>query len=382
MATPKIEQIIVKYLTNQASADELDELLLWLEDDENEKEFREYVKVNYAVDFNMKNFDGATSKKKLLNTIVNEKKVYRIKRVSNIMKYAAAIIFLFGLGYFYQQGYFTNKPGVVIPKDKITLQLENGNIEILSEDGSKSVVDKKGNVVVTQNGDKLTYENSKQKHEKLVYNTLTIPYGKHFKITLSDGTNVHLNSGSSLRYPVNFISGKKRKVYLNGEAYFSVSKDKKHPFVVGSEALNVQVLGTEFNVTAYPEDQVTDVVLVEGSVGLYEENSSIKEATVITPGTKGALNKKNKKISTEQVNTYVYTSWRQGGLFFRNIPFQNIAKRMERHYNVKIIVENETLKKETFSANFNDEPITNILSYFKDSYNINYTIKNNTIYIN
>ncbi len=381
MITPKIEKIIIKYLTHQTSSDELDELLSWLEEKDNEDEFIEYIKVNYAVDFNVKDFDLNSSKKHLLEFIGEEKKGYRLYKIKHVMKYAAAILVLLGFGYFYQQGYFINNPEPVIPKDKITLQLENGNIEILSEDGSKSVVDKEGNVVGTQQGDKLSYVNSDQ-NKPLVYNTLTIPYGKHFKITLSDGTNVHLNSGSSLKYPVNFIEGKKRKVFLNGEAYFSVAKDANHPFIVNSDALNVEVLGTEFNVTAYPEDAVTDVVLVEGSVGLYEEDSDMDDATIIKPGIKGTLNKANKKISTEKVNTLVYTSWREGGLFFRNMPFKNIVKKMERHYNMKIIITNEALKNEMFSANFDDEPITKILSYFNDSYNINYVIRDNTININ
>ncbi|TYA74527.1 FecR family protein [Seonamhaeicola marinus] len=380
MTNPKVEKIIAKYLTNQASADELDELQLWLEEEDNEETFIEYIKVNYAVDYNLKSYNIDASKKELLNLISKEKKVHKMQQITGFVKYAAAIVVLLGLGYFLQQGYFDAKPELVIPKDKITLQLENGNIEVLSEDGSRSVVDKNGNVVGTQSGTELSYVNSSTT-KKLVYNTLTIPYGKHFKITLSDGTKVHLNSGSSLKYPVDFIDGKKRKVFLSGEAYFDVHEDKTHPFIVNSDALNVEVLGTEFNVTAYPEDIVTDVVLVEGSVGLYEEESSINNATVIKPGVKGSLSKANNEITTEEVNVAVYTSWRNGGLFFRNIPFENIAKRMERHYNMKIIVENDILKKEMFSANFNDEPITKILSYFKDSYNINYTIKDNTIYI-
>ncbi|AUP78937.1 FecR family protein [Flavivirga eckloniae] len=382
MVSPKIEKIIAKYLTKQASSSELDELLIWLEEGDNEKELLSYVKVNYAIDFNMKEFDTNRSKKELLEFINKEKKVYALSKVKNIMKYAALFILLLGLGYLYNEGFFTNKtPESIISGDSITLELENGDIEILSEDGSKKVVDKKGNVVGTQNGSELLYVNDAEQ-ETLVYNTLTIPYGKRFKITLSDGTNVHLNSGSSLKYPVNFIKGETRKVYLDGEGYFAVAKNASNPFIVNSETLNVEVLGTEFNVSAYPEDATTDVVLIEGSVGLYVDSSTLEDGTVITPGTKGALNKANKSISTEEVNTFIYTSWRQGGLFFRNMPFKNIVKKMERHYNVKIIVTNNTLNSEVFSANFNDEPITKILSYFNDSYDINYTIKDNTIYIN
>ncbi len=380
MVSSEIENIVVKYLTHQATSDELDTLLLWLDNTANEKEFAEYVKVNYAIDFNMKDFNTTNSKKNLLELIDKEKKVFKVRKIRNVVKYAAAVIIVLGLGYFYKQNYLVDTD-FSIPEDKITLQLDNGDIEILNEDGSKSVVDKSGNIVIKQSGNTLTYLND-DKSQKLVYNTLTVPYGKHFKLTLSDGTRVHLNSGTSLKYPVQFIRGEKRSVYLNGEAFFSVTENKNDAFTVASEALNVEVMGTEFNVTAYPEDSVSNVVLVEGSVGVYNEDTSVEEATVIKPGTKAALDKNSKTISTEEVNTFVYTSWRSGGLFFRNMPFKNIVKKMERHYNMKIVIANKALENEIFSANFDDEPITKILSYFKDSYNINYVIKNNTITIN
>src|SRR5690606_36367432 len=108
--------------------------------------------------------------------------------------------------------------------------------------------------------------------DKLAYNTLKIPFGKKFRLQLSDGTMVHINSGSTLKYPIKFIAGENRQVYLDGEAFFDVAKDKKHPFIVNADNLNVRVLGTHFNVSNYPEDAVTDVVLVEGSVGMYRSN--------------------------------------------------------------------------------------------------------------
>ena len=216
----------------------------------------------------------------------------------------------------------------------------------------------------------------------MVYNTLTVPYGKRFEIKLSDGTNVHLNAGTSLKYPVKFFKGENRQVFLNGEAFFDVTSDKNHPFIVNAESLNVEVFGTEFNVSAYPEDSTTDVVLVEGSVGLYNENETLKDGVTIVPGTKGSHEKKQNNISTEKVNIEIYTQWMQGGLVFRNSTFENISKKLERHYNVKIINNNEHLNKEVFNASFKQESIDIVLSYFSDSYNIEYTIQENTIYIN
>lgn len=392
---PHILNLISNYISKEISEEEFNKLKQWLlEDSKNEQFFIDYLRIykkSRRIQF-VKILDKDVAWKniisKLENPLLQEQPLKKatltskyIKLIPSISKYAAIAIVFLTIGYFYKSGNFPNSKNTVIPPESITLQLENGKIQIINEDGSSQLVDEEGKIIGSQNGSQLVYTNKTEK-ETLTYNTLTIPYGKRFEIQLSDGTRVHLNAGSSLKYPVKFINGIKREVFLNGEAFFSVTKDAKHPFIVNATDLNVEVFGTEFNVSAYPEDIDTDVVLVEGSVGMYKNNETIKEGTMLVPGTKGSLNKENLSISTEKVNTLIYTSWRQGGLFFRNMPFKNIAKKLERQYNMKVIITNKLLENETFNANFNEEPIENILSYFSDSYNIKYTIKNNTVYIN
>ena len=171
-----------------------------------------------------------------------------------------------------------------------------------------------------------------------------------------------------------FLTGKTRQVFLKGEAYFDVAKDEKHPFVVNADHLNVEVLGTQFNFSSYPEDIETDVVLVEGSVNLYS-TSNKNNNVLLKPGFKGSLHKKTTDtIATNPVITSIYTSWINGELVFRNITFGNILKKMERHYNVDIVNNNTQLSDEKFNASFRNEPIEKILEYFKITYNINYTI--------
>ncbi|WP_242205770.1 FecR family protein [Aestuariivivens insulae] len=382
MISPKIQKIIIKYFTKQASFSDMETLEAWLENPDHVEEFKNYVEVNYAIDFNIQTFNEELSNKRLLEYINKDKRVYRLRKVKHVLKYAAIVIVLLGTGFMYQKGYFTAKQEPIIPEESITLQLDNGNIEVIKEDGSTQIVDKEGTVIGQQKGNQLTYSNNITE-DKLVYNTLTVPYGKRFEVKLSDGTNVHLNAGTSLKYPVKFIKGEKtRQVFLDGEAYFDVSKDIDHPFIVHADNLNIQVFGTEFNVTAYPEDAATDVVLVEGSVGLYTDEESLKENTTITPGTKGSFDKGLYKITTEAVDTDLYTAWMQGGLMFRNMPFKNITKKLERYYNVNIIITDRELNDEIFYANFNEEPLENVLSYFSDSYDLEYNIKGNTIFIN
>tara|TARA_R110000868_G_scaffold21640_7_gene89746 strand:+ start:18275 stop:19432 length:1158 start_codon:yes stop_codon:yes gene_type:complete len=308
----------------------------------------------------------------------NNRKVKKLK-LYKVFKYAAILMLFLGLGYAYQNGYFSKKDALTTPNENITLQLENGSIQVLSEDGSSKVTDSKGNIVGSQRGTQIAYNKDSQE-ATLAYNTLTVPYGKRFEILLSDGTKVHLNAGTSLKYPVKFIKGENRQVFLKGEAFFNVTKDAQHPFIVNAEALNVQVLGTQFNISGYADDLETDVVLVEGSVNLF---SAKNKSVVLKPGFKGSYTKNNTNdIITTPVITSMYTSWIHGELVLRNITFENILKKMERQYNVEIINTNTELAKEKFNASFRNEPIEKILEYFKITYNIRYKIEGNKILIN
>ncbi|MFI1745667.1 FecR family protein [Thalassobellus sediminis] len=381
-----IISLIAAYISKEINEKEFKELNDWInKSPENEKIFSDYLllyKKSRRLNF-IKKVDKDVAWN-LINSKTNKKassKKQTIKLTYSVFKYAAIAVLFLGIGYLYQSNFFQNNNEINIPIDSITLQLENGNVKVIKEDGSTEVVDKNGNIIGSQNGQRIIYSNDIKK-EVLVYNTLTIPYGKRFEVKLSDGTIVHLNSGSSLKYPVNFIEGENRIVFLNGEAYFSVTKDVKHPFIVNAEGLNVKVFGTKFNVSSYSEDKETNVVLVEGSVGMYANNETTKEGTILVPGTKGSFNKIDQNISSENVDTLIYTSWMEGGLFFRKMTFKNIAKKLERHYNKKIIISNEQLENEIFNANFKDEPIENVLDYFKESFLINYKINNETIYIN
>lgn len=268
-------------------------------------------------------------------------------------------------------------------QDHITLQLQDGSVEILEEGKAGTLLDSKGNLLGTQKGNQIIYSPKKQAGE-LTYNTVQVPYGKKFEILLSDGTHVHLNSGTRLKYPVQFVKGEKRQVFLSGEAFFDVARDKEHPFVVRADDLNVQVLGTQFNVSSYNEDARTDVVLVEGSVSMFPEGETLdsEKSLLLQPGLKGSFDKESGAISQKRVLTTVYTSWIHGELVFRNMTFGNILKKLERHYNLEITNNNEVLAKETFNANFGNEPIEQVLEYLKTMYGITYTLDEDHVIIN
>lgn len=386
----EIKSLLQKFVLNECTPEETNEVVAYYKKNKLTDDFPSVEDIQALLGETPK-MDRQTADDIFLNILSaskeNETTIQIAPERSNFKKYisiAASIVVLLGVGFFYKQSLSTKpvEQKFDFKSSDIVLQLEDGQTQIISENNSAQVKDAKGNIVGNQNGDKIVYD-ANTGLEKVTYNIIKIPYGKKFQLQLSDGTMVHLNAGTTLKYPVKFIAGENRQVFLNGEAFFDVAKDKKHPFIVNADALNVRVLGTHFNVSNYPEDAATDVVLVEGSVGMYglNEEFDATKNTVLKPGYKGSFNRENNAISTKAVITDIYTSWINGGLTFRNMTFKNIITKLERRYNVTIVNKNEKLANEKFNASFKEESIENVMSYFNDIHGINYTIKNNQILI-
>lgn len=166
---------------------------------------------------------------------------------------------------------------------------------------------------------------------------LSTPRGKAYKLILSDGTEVILNAESKLEFPIRF-TGNNRKVYLTGEAYFKVSKDSKHPFIVETEKLSTTVLGTEFNLKAYPESD-SHVTLISGSVSV---RSFKNKEVVLKPGEDVALGSGN-VFNITCVDTEYYMQWKEGFFYFDNLPLIDILKEIGRWYNVDIEICDNSL---------------------------------------
>ncbi|MEN9909519.1 MAG: hypothetical protein RLZZ540_2668 [Bacteroidota bacterium] len=281
---------------------------------------------------------------------INLKKKTVVINWKNIFQYAAVFVGLLSLVYVFQYKTPTQTK-TVIPADAIQLVLENGDIQILSPNGKQQIIKKNGEVVASQKENEISYRSAKSM-DKLVYNEIKIPYGKTFVITLSDGTMVNMNAGSSLKYPVQFIKGHNREVVLEGEAFFDVTKDKKHPFIVKTRGVDVRVLGTKFNVSSYKEDAEINTVLVEGSVSLSTEATPNKKAMLV-PGEKGTWNNQKSTIAVEKVDTRIYTEWMSGEIVFRKTAFRDIIIKLERSYNVTIENNKKELLDKKFNASFN-----------------------------
>ena len=284
----------------------------------------------------------------------------------SLLKYAAILIVAIGSGI----GIWNHNQPIaeqLRPEDAITLRLDNGEIKVISTEDLQTLVNSKGGIVGKQKGGQLDYSVSNEANE-LAYNELKVPYGKRFTVILSDSTIVKLNAGSSLKYPVKFFDGQNRQVFLTGEGYFDVHKDKDHPFIVTSDDRDVRVLGTKFNISAYSEDREIKTVLVEGSVSVYDSKQGYDEKTakLLEPGYKAEWDKFYKKLVFEKVDTDLYTGWIDGKLVIKKMMFKNIVKKLERQYNVRIQSNYPKLDNQIFTATFDVETLPEVLKTFNE----------------
>ncbi len=209
--------------------------------------------------------------------------------------------------------------------------------------------------------------------------SITVPYGSKSKITLPDNSIVWLNAGSTLSYLSNF-GRKARKVVLNGEAYFEVSKNKEKPFVVQGNDLAVRVLGTKFDVKSYQEDSIVDVTLLEGSVSLTGRQKESEKPVLIKPGERASYHKYSQRMVVANVEATNSNAWTRGSLVFEEEKFGQIIKRLEREYNVMIEVKNKELLERRFYGDFRRaQSITEIFDIMTESNKFHYRMMENKI---
>lgn len=207
---------------------------------------------------------------------------------------------------------------------------------------------------------------------------IKVPAGSRTNIVLPDGTEVSLNAGSVLRYYRGFgIRG--RDVTLDGEGYFKVAKNEKIPFFVNTNGVQVQVVGTVFNVRAYDDDDYVMVSLLEGRVNLSALSGS---AMKLFPSEQALYNKNTGRMEKMKSNASTACDWLDGGLTFENVSFEDIAHRLERKFQVKIRIESERLGEEHFSGCFNsNQSIDDILEEINVEKQYTWKVSGDTIFI-
>ncbi|MCK9411829.1 MAG: DUF4974 domain-containing protein [Prolixibacteraceae bacterium] len=210
------------------------------------------------------------------------------------------------------------------------------------------------------------------------YNSIEVPYGERSQITLYDGTKVWLNSGTKLKYPVVF-SPNSREVMIEGEAFFDVARDTKHPFIVSAGNLKVEVVGTHFDVCAYPEDNEFSTTLEEGSV--IATNIANGMFAKLNPGEQVILSRETNGLKCQHVNVDLYTSWKENLLKFDDATFEEVIKKMERWYDVKIMVDPAINTKERYTMTIKTESLREMLFLVSKTTKMSYEIKENKVMI-
>lgn len=332
-------------------------------------------------------------KNKIFNSIHKNKAKARKNRIRYALTIAASITLLISLG-----SYFYSTPTESITDFLNSSDYKNLNnsgevMLILGEGENLKINEKVAGIDYSNTGEEVIIGNSKTveqqtyKNDKLVYNTLLVPYARTSKIKLSDGSTVWLNSGSKLVYPAVF-KGDRREVYLEGEAIFDVAHNKTQAFIVISQNQEIEVLGTVFGVTSYLDENIINTVLKSGSVQIsYHKDSSSLTASdkmKISPGTIASYNKIDRGIVSEKVNVDNYFSWRDGFLVFKNNDLQFIMKRLSRYYNIEIEISDEILTNdsETFSGYLDlNEDVSKVIENIKESTNLDFKILDNKITI-
>ena len=375
------ENLVIKYINQNTKTEDLKLLLTYLKDSKNLSLFKLYIKINFFSIYVMNRMD----KDEIIDIIKNkikkdQKREKRKKYFIKSLKYAAVFVVVFYLSHLYtlNQINSTETAEVIIPdEDEIFIENEKGEIFLIEKIDSIQISKnsfKESNRIVYE-------ENIVVETEKVEVHTINVPYGKRFNLKLSDGTDVYLNSGTIMKYPISFLPNQTRSVHIEGEAFFNVKKAANSIFEVRSNQITASVYGTKFNFKNFSEDFSSDIVLVEGSLGISNENTA--DINMLSPGYKASIDKEIFKITKSKVNSKIYTSWVDGDVIFRNETFEQIIQKLQRLYNITII-NNSEISNQLFNASINveEETIEEVLGYFNKIYNIDFQIFNNKIIIN
>ena len=373
--------LIQKFVNNQLSTLEKVELQEWvLSNSKNLATFKQKIKewdAEYQKSFNSKEayktFISSTRKRKT--------KTFTLKKY---YKYVAILIISLSLSYYYFFYQVEPSSDIVqkntLTKEEITITFADGSTKVINNDVIDDIKDNKGNVIASKNSNGFHFKTDEGK-VTLTYNEVTVPNKKTLRLQLSDGTKVWLNSGTVFKFPQNFLANSKnRTVYLKGEAYFEVVTNKKKPFIIDSKGVQVEVLGTKFNVSSYENEQYITTTLVEGSLNVFETNIPEK-GILLTPNLQARYHKTKRQFSKAHVDPRVYTSWINDVLIINSLTFNEILKKLERKYDVVIINKAVKLNSEVYRGEFKNETIETILQTITLSTPFTYTIDRNKITI-
>ncbi|MFV0592909.1 MAG: FecR family protein [Draconibacterium sp.] len=328
----------------------------------------QYIDTNLRTEKAWKDLDKRLHR--LDNTYRTRNRVYKI-----VASMAASLLIVF----FIHSLLFNNSDkvaeSVLMPgKEKATLILNDGK-EVVLDKNQEIEISNKQRASVEDNT--LKYKSSKVK--KIAFNTLKVNRGETFKVKLSDGTTVYLNSQTVLRYPVQFNEEKRIVELVEGEAFFAVARDTTKVFQLISNNQTIEVLGTSFNISAYSDEDFVRTTLVEGKVKIHESFNT-HEPQFLLPNEQFILDKKTGSFIKKEVNPVIYTSWKDGIYYFDDATLEEIMKTLSRWYNYNVMFSDSLKAQTRFGGKLKRmESIDKLLSMIENTNNIHFEITDNTI---
>ncbi len=344
-----ILECIVDYCTGKIDAERGKVLRKWInaapENRELIEQYLKTAKINRIIG-EMGRMDEERAWLELSDKIRRRRSRSLYRRLSAL---AASVIILVGLGMVF---WLNSKPAEqdvqliqILPgSTKATLILANGSQIDLTRDDLKEVATMEA-LIKNDSLVGLQYNHSELKEEQPVFHTVRVPVAGEYHFTLSDGTKVWMNSDSELRFPVNF-TGNRREVFIKGEAYFEVEQDQERPFIVHAHQVNIQVLGTKFNVSAYDGSQQVLTTLTQGCVNV--EYGGLH--TELQPGFQAVTDIKAGTMNRHEVETGMYISWTKGIFEYENMPLSEIVVQLSRWYDVNFVFAAPEFKKRRFTG--------------------------------
>ena len=379
----EVSRLIVKDLQGCISPEEKTMLDKWLEESPENREIYHRVQGRVNRDERQR-IIRELNKCAAWERVDRDTKEYRHPSIlRKCMKYAASIVlplFMVGIGFYLIRDKEEVHPVAEVVKinpgiTKAALVLADGHKVILGAETIDSLVSEEG-VNIVKDRDGISYFGDKEEGD-LAYNIMRVPRGGEFKVRLQDGTLVYMNSETELKYPVHFV-GKERRVYLSGEAYFEVQQDTAKPFIVVMNGNEVRVLGTEFNVRSYKDEECQFTTLVTGKVLLATPDHKCME---LLPNEQGIVDPQG-ILRKKQVDVILYTAWKDGNFVFRKQRLDNIMEIVERWYDLKVIFEDEWCRQVSFSGNVERyEDFSKLAEMLEATGSVKFRIKNNEIYI-
>lgn len=379
----RIARLIAKELAGTIGEGEWEELSRWLAEDGRHQE--EYGRLKMSLEANDRVWEEQAAGRRMTDAYWDRmrRRIGKHRRIA-WSKYAAAIVLPLAITAFWLMNRETPRVQVPVRTAAIThgvvkaqLQLTDGRKVELNDTTCLRIIETGGTEI--QTSDKMVKYTGRDTVEMPLaedrYNTLIVPRGGEFALELADGTRVWLNSESTLKYPV-YFAGNRREVVMTGEGYFEVAKDAGKPFIVAVNGVNVRVLGTSFNISAYNEKVVT--TLVEGKVQLQKGMDSV----TLTPDQQGIWQAGKSGFEVKRVEARNYSLWREGVFYFEDVDLETILDAMARWYNVNIFYMNPSLKSMKFSVEVKRyENIEQILRKIEQTKRVEFDIKDRSVIV-